>query len=57
MTEWRHGISNATSFSMTALKAQEVLDDLQRHRALDSYDVAALEPAEAGGRRHDWRTD
>ena len=56
ITEWRHGISNATSFSMTALKAQEVLDDVQRHRALDPYAVAALEPARAGGRR-DWRTD
>jgi L-ornithine N5-oxygenase len=33
MTEWRHGISNATSFSMTALRAQEILDDIERHRA------------------------
>ena len=30
MTEWRHGISNATSFSMTALRAQEILDDIRR---------------------------
>ena len=57
ITEWRHGISNATSFSMTALKAQEVLDDVQRHRALESRAVAALEPAPAGGRRDDWRAD
>jgi L-ornithine N5-oxygenase len=30
LTEWRHGISNATSFSMTALRAQEILDDIRR---------------------------
>ena len=30
ITEWRHGISNATSFSMTALRAQEILDDIRR---------------------------
>ena len=32
MTEWRHGISNATSFSMTALRAQEILDDIRRDK-------------------------
>jgi L-ornithine N5-monooxygenase len=28
ITEWRHGINSATSFSTMALKAQELLDDL-----------------------------
>jgi L-ornithine N5-oxygenase len=31
LTEWRHGISNATSFSMMALKAGDIHDDLRRH--------------------------
>jgi L-ornithine N5-oxygenase len=31
LTEWRHGISNATSFSMMAIKAGDIQDDLRRH--------------------------
>ncbi|MDQ3824063.1 MAG: SidA/IucD/PvdA family monooxygenase [Actinomycetota bacterium] len=42
ITEWVHGISNATSFSMMALKAQEILDDVHRHRS-----AAPPEPVEA----------
>lgn len=34
ITEWRHGISNATSFSMMALKAQAILEDLRHTLAL-----------------------
>lgn len=30
LTEQSHGINNATSFSMMALKAQQILDDLPR---------------------------
>ncbi len=30
LTEWRHGISNATSFSMMALKAEEIREDVAR---------------------------
>ena len=47
MTEWRHGISNATSFSMTALRAQEILDDVRR----DEEPLAMTRPPVAASER------
>ena len=47
MTEWRHGISNATSFSMTALRAQEILDDIRR----DEEPLATTRPPVAASER------
>jgi L-ornithine N5-oxygenase len=46
MTEWRHGISNATSFSMTALRAQEILDDIR-----DEEPLAVTRPPVAASER------
>jgi len=49
LTEWRHGLTNSTTFSLMALKADDILGDIGR-RSAESAPAPALTTPIGGGR-------
>lgn len=49
ITEWRHGINSATSFSTMAIKAAEIIDDLRQRTAAPTARTNGSVPARVAG--------